>query len=903
MTITTIRPNGLVINSHLLNFGGGATTPQGATSDNSDTTYISGRVDKQYVRVALADVTVSANQRVKSCQIRIRNAADPAGLSGTQDTLTSLLDNNNTKLAAVGQITVQRGLTSINTATGPVSYKGPGGAAWTQTSVNSLGAQTQWFAGRGSTPNVYQRVYEVYVDVDISTQPVVTGTPVVTNFTNNATPTVTWLYDDVDDEPQVRWQVRIFTAAQVAMGSFSADNTEPIWDSGEQSGPTDNVTVAVPLVNGVSYNAYVKVAQAWPGPQGRYWWSNWVSSAAFTVTFTLPYAPTVAVSQITDSNALRALIDVDVPVNMLTNETASLETSIGAWLSDINCTVARITTDGADGIASLQMTATAGGTMQAAATAGITTLANLVETGKTYTFLASFKTAVTARSCAVGVYWYDYAGVLLSGTATFGANVTDNSANWNTQASLTIVAPAGASYAVPVVKVTSAAAAEVHKVDKISMSLGTSTSWTPGGYTNDQGDLLLERGDRVDTHRGIAENWAHPQVASAGTLMQTHDAGFEWTNNVERLSWGWLDKTIPAPGYTPAGMIRWLPMTATITGITFGSTTTFASASAGGPQIDYLFPCVVAQPHVFSVWAWVDSSTLSVTPKIQWRDQTQAIISTSTGAAVTLTTTPQLVTISATCPTLGVFASGYVENTGASNTKRIFFTRIGWGPGTSPVDGKTAKGGPLNWTRVRFPYQSPIAQQLAGFPAGLFTGQHEKWVDFDASPGRPLVYRASISYSNASGIVLGSPYSVYQTTLLTPPPVTLLRSVTNPTLQVAVNRRKQSTFTHVEDAQIFHPLGADGGPVRVRDWVGGEDGQLIVVTSTEAQYARLAQLVNTSDVLLIQWAQGGLTYCLVTDRSTDETLSTDVDFCDVDGSQSWIKYGVTSLTYLETVAP
>lgn len=900
MTITTIRPDGMAWPTNAApTYGGGATTPYGATSDNSDLTYVQGHVDRGSARMTLQDVTVTSSQRVKSCQIRIRTAFDAAG-SITQDTAAWLADNINTKLTPVGQVTVARGLTSILTSTGPLALNGPGGKPWTQASVNSLGLSLEWFKSAGAIKTVFQRVHELYVDVDINNQPTVSGAPVVTNFTNNATPTVTWVYNDVDGDPQVRYRVKLFTAAMVAAGNFDPEASPSAWDSAEQAGSGNSVTVS-PLVNGTTYTAYVKVAQAWQGALGPYYWSTWVASAAFTVTYTLPYTPTITAVALTDPNACRALINADVPVNLLDANTASLESSIGSWVADINCTVARITTDGADGTSSLQMTATALGNMQAMATAGLN---QLVDIGKTYTFLASFRTAVTARSCAVGVYWYDNSNTLIpgQGAGTFGSTITDTAASGFTQASLTIVAPAGAQYARIVTRVVAAAAGEVHKADKFSIHLGTSTSWMPGGYTNDQGDLLLERGERVDDSRGTAENWAHPQVASAGTLMQTHDAGFEWTNNIERVAWNWLDKVIPAPGYTPAGMIVWSPTTAAVTLFIFGSTTTYSGAQQG-PQIDYLFPVIASQAHVFSVWVWVDTGTLSMTPKIAWRDQTQAIVSTSTGAPVTVTTTPQLVQFSATCPANAVFASGEMENSGASNTQHIYFTRIGWGLGTAPLDGKQPRGGPLVWTRVRFAYQNAGAQQISGFEPALFTGQREKFADFDVPVDRPLLYRASIALTNSVGLVLNSSYSTYQTLRVPTPPTTLVRSVTNPTLHVAANRRKQATFTHVEDAQVFHPLGADAGPVKVRDWAGGEDGQLILLTATEAQYQRLQQLITTSDVLIIHWAQGGRTYALITDRSTDEIMSVDADWCDVDGTSSWAKYAVHTLGFIETVAP
>lgn len=902
MSITTIRPNssgGGSGNVSVVGAGGNYIT---ALSDNSDATYVKGLFDKAQVRPIFDTVTVtgigSGTQRVKSCQIRVRNARDSAAAL-FQTVGFQLLNENDTSLSAAGAFYSQRGTTTVTTSSGPVAFSAPGGVAWDQTQVNQLIMYATWH--KDSADNgVFQRVHELYIDVDVNNQPTITGAPIVTNFTNNGRPNVSWVYADLDNDPQAAWNVKIFTSAAVAAGNFSPDNSPSTWDSGIQTGPDATVQVAIPLQNGTSYVAYVRAAQSWPGPQGQYWWSSWVASAPFTVTFIQPYTPTInSVTNVTDANSLRALIDVDVAINLLSADNASLETTIGQWISDVNCTVARITTDGLDGTSCLRVQSVASGNMSARATWD--GFLEVVDVGRTYTFLASFKAVTTGRQCKVGVYWLDYTFTQIGGI-NLGTAITDTTGGW-TQASFQVVAPPGAAFAEIAVQVLATGGAlEQHKVDEMSISQGTSTSWTPGGYSNNLGDLRLERGERIDPTRGTAENWAHPQVASGGALFQTHDAGFEWTNNVERMGWAWLDKVIPDTGYIPGGMVKWLPMTTGVTGLKFGSTTTYPGASVS-PQIDYLFPVVANQVHVFSVWAWVDTGTLTLTAKIEWLDQSQSVTSTSTGGDFVLTTTPQRITISATAPAGAIYASGRTDNKNGDNTKHIFFTRVGWGLGTVPVDGKFPRGGPITFKRVRFTYLGPQGQQFNGFPTAWNYGQHAKFADFDVTPGRPVIYRAWIAYTNSQGVQVVSNYSTYLTSLIPAPPVTLLRSVTDATLHVAVNRRKEASFGYVEDAQVFHPLGADAAPIKVRDWIGGEDGQLICLTQTEAQFARLRKLINTNAVLCIQWAQGGHTYALVTDSSIDETVSADIDWCDADGNQSWLKYDVTTLTYIETAAP
>jgi hypothetical protein len=119
-----------------------------------------------------------------------------------------------------------------------------------------------------------------------------------------------------------------------------------------------------------------------------------------------------------------------------------------------------------------------------------------------------------------------------------------------------------------------------------------------------------------------------------------------------------------------------------------------------------------------------------------------------------------------------------------------------------------------------------------------------------------------------------------------------------------VNRLKQAGFGYSEDAAVLHPAGADAAPLKIRDWVSGEDGALIVITSTEAQRRRLQALITAPETLQLQWAQGGRSYVLITGRDIAQHISSDIEFCDADGQvQNWIRYEVHTLAYIETIAP
>lgn len=891
MTIQTLRPNSSAGGSATVTVVGTGSGYVVALNDNLDTTYVKGNYHGAVVKPMFGDMTpLTATQRIKSLQIRLRTARDAAS-TRTQTIVANMFIVGSTA-PAVGRVQVSRGLTSILTSSGPIAITAPGGHSWTEANVNAMAANVVWYRD-AANDGVFCRVYEMYVDVDVNNQPVVTGAPVVTNFTNNAKPTVTWSYFDADNDPQVAYRVKIFDAATIAMGNFNPDTSKAAWDSGDVADDVTTVDSTTALQNGTSYTAYVKVAQLWQGPSGTRWWSAWGASAPFTVTFTTPYAPVVnAVTVLAENNQYRAVIDVTTPINILSGDDSSFEVGIGSWIALANCTVARDTAQAASGAASLKMTSSAAGDM--------TTLDNLpmlvspwVLGGATYTALASFRSAVSARAVAVGIRWIDSTGGTIS--TTYGTTANDTTTGF-TQVSYTAVAPANAwAGRVTTKVVATGAAAEVHWMDKISLHAGSSTVWTSGGLAalDPLTPPLIERGEWIVDDRGPVDNWLHPQVASAGSILQDPHYGFWWDPTVSDVKWHWLDHTIPSPGNTPPSMIMWRPMTAAVTAIGFGL------SYYGG--VTYMTPVVPSGTHVFSFWAWCDATTFSTRARIDWRDAAGTLISSTNGANVTLTTTPQLVSVTGTAPANAVLMSGGADNQGSNNTHRVYFTRFGFGLGTIPVNGKQAKGrpdGPV-WTPVRYTEVSTGG----GYP-GWGEGQRVEWPDYEYTSGRPVLYRASIAYLSADGsTTLKSPDSNVVVAYATPPPVTLLRSVIDPTLQVAVNRRKQASFTRDDDSQIFHPLGADAAPIRIRDWVGGEDGQLVVITSTDAQFARLQGLLLTNDVLQVQWAQGGRTYLQVISRQSEETLSTDSDFCDVDGTQGWTKFVVHTLGYVETVAP
>jgi Baseplate J-like protein len=163
--------------------------------------------------------------------------------------------------------------------------------------------------------------------------------------------------------------------------------------------------------------------------------------------------------------------------NMLTANDASVETSIGDWVADVNCAVAWDATFGVDGTHSVKMTSTAAGDMTAVlAAAGEVA----VVAGDEYTVIAEVRPA-SARNCSVGMRWYDGTHTLIS--TTYGADVAVG-AGVTAQVTADLNAPATAAYGRQVLRVkATGAGGEVANWDEMGIRHGNTDTldWVPGG--------------------------------------------------------------------------------------------------------------------------------------------------------------------------------------------------------------------------------------------------------------------------------------------------------------------------------------------------------------------------------------------------------------------------------------
>jgi hypothetical protein len=285
MAVTTVLPNATATGASLFTITGGSATIHAALSDASDSTFIkkaTSVVGAAEVILDMGTTTISASQRVKQVRVRAR-CSTPNATGKLNVYLGSRIDNANYFFSGLAI----RGTNSVATFVGPYYNSAPNGQSWTQASINGLRVKVEEY---NNTTDVAS-TFELFVDVDIASQPTVTVSAPTGTITNSAAPDVTWAYADSDNEAQSFYQIKVFSAAQYGAGGFSPATSTATWDSGEIAS-SDQSGVVGELLNAGTYRAYVRVAKS---INGAPFWSDYAFSG-FVLSYTAPTIPTMLVA-------------------------------------------------------------------------------------------------------------------------------------------------------------------------------------------------------------------------------------------------------------------------------------------------------------------------------------------------------------------------------------------------------------------------------------------------------------------------------------------------------------------------------------------------------------------------------------------------------------------------------
>jgi hypothetical protein len=182
------------------------------------------------------------------------------------------------------------------------------------------------------------------------------------------------------------------------------------------------------------------------------------------------------------------------PINLMLNPNdSSAESTIGSWVSaGSGATASTISVVPAISVTPYIEPATsttptnlqAGSLMVTAGTASIQIRCGVQSNVKTngvpvskstaYTFSAYTKSSIgTSRSVSVVINWYNSYGSFIS--TSVGTGVGDTNSGW-TRVTVTATSPSSASFAIPELRVASAASSEIHYFDAMQFELGSSAT-------------------------------------------------------------------------------------------------------------------------------------------------------------------------------------------------------------------------------------------------------------------------------------------------------------------------------------------------------------------------------------------------------------------------------------------
>jgi len=501
---TVLRPNANWDYASSFTINGGSATVHAALSDDNDATFIkrsSATVPASYY-AEFGTTTISATTKVTSVNVRARLAIGTNGY--VQLSLGTITDRNGREVSYSVPVVYQNTLSIATVDTSLNLTSAPDGTAWTQTHIDNLVVK---FTDGGAASGDRASLYELYVDVNVTNQPTVVVTTPTGTVTDTNTVSVNWTYADTDGDEQSAYEIKIFDSATYLATGFSADTSTPIVETGIITSALNGQTLDTSLANNTTYRAYVRVASI-AGTSNYF--SDW-DYEQFALSIDAPAEPTLSASYNSTNGAVT--VTIFGRTNVLSANQASLETNTTGWDAVTNCAIAQSGAQYSSGVKSLSLTATATGDMTASTTSGT---AFAVTASRKFSATAEFRSAVTARSCAVGIRFLTSAGATIS--TTFGTAITDSASAW-TSTTITATAPVTATKAQVFVKVVTPVTSEVHYIDKIAFHSGDSATFTSGGFGTFTFDV--ERSDDGGTTYTAIRN--SPVSASTAQIATIDD--------------------------------------------------------------------------------------------------------------------------------------------------------------------------------------------------------------------------------------------------------------------------------------------------------------------------------------------------------------------------------------------
>lgn len=290
MTTSTLRPNGTA--SLLNNTVTGAASAHAATNDNSDSSYFGpSGASAGNVYLDLGTVSLPAGSVTKQIRVRARGRGTGGWTYGDL--------YHASEASVLSRVVVSAG-------DGSTVYDFSNSYAAVTLSQAQVDALKVKFVT--SQFNTTARVLEVYADLVYVPIPVTTvGAVTPDPYTAATIVPISWVNTlDADGGAQTRYWVKVFTAAQYGAGGFDPETSTPTYDSGEQVSSIGTADVG-PLSDGVTYRAYVKVAQT---VNGASLWSAWAYDQ-FDVSVTTSDVDTVTATGSNSTASITVTVERD----------------------------------------------------------------------------------------------------------------------------------------------------------------------------------------------------------------------------------------------------------------------------------------------------------------------------------------------------------------------------------------------------------------------------------------------------------------------------------------------------------------------------------------------------------------------------------------------------------------
>jgi len=632
-------------------------------------------------------------------------------------------------------------------------------------------------------------------------------------------PTFTWAY--VATRPG-NSQTRYAFRRKVISGSYEWWNGAS-WQSAEVFLAATVSSLTFPAAKWNAGNSYVwSVATQDADGAGPYAADQVLSSFG-------PVAP-LSVTGVYDAAQARTAITVTrLPDNLLSANTAGLETDASGWVATYNASPARSTSYAREGAASLRFALGGGGpdTAEVGTVAGVT-----VTPGVTYTAMAALMSGSAARNFYLQFHWYDTSGTEI-GYAQSG-DVGEYGGTF-LEARFQAVAPAGAATAKLRVGVKLVASpTEYHYLDTAGVYPGSYlASWTPGGLSSRSVSVVAQ----AATNNLLDANTASVESDASGWVA-TYNAG----------------QPVRSTAYARDGL----------SSLAFGLGGGPPDTAEIGTSADY--PCSAGSTYTAVAALFAGSAARQFYLQFHWYDVAGAEVSYAQSA------------------TVGEYGGGWIEGrlTAVAPARAVTMKmRVGVNGVASLSELHYLDTAGIFLGAFAAPWVSPaknLSYQVRGMSpmpsGGSGPSLSATGYDYEATPQGSFLYYAVTTAVNGAGTAFLSPPAASAPVLVTPNSW-WLKDPLAPGNNLPVNPQAPSVKQRLtERSASFAPLGRSK-PVVVSDSVSGEAGSATWRTFTAADYQALKVLLRRQATLLLQSPFGEQWFCrLMADRQWDLLVST-----------------------------